>query len=520
MKHFAILIFVLLSLSATSQPTYFNKIIVPQPFNGANNVISMVRKDTSIFIWGGNLPDTGWQQCQSMLHLDLAGNIVNQNLISVPHHWLSSAPVNSMIDDGTGLVAIGAVIDTNNHGKAFMIKTDYNLDTLWTRSFPHPDAATNPLPPTGSYSYCHLMAVRSTPDGGYIAAGRYNPNYLASYTLRTFLLKTDSLGHKEWMKTYTGSDNTYSLEVTQNGGLAFLSFSWGIRFVITDSLGTIQSETFIETPSPHYRTRAASSIKQFTNGDFAVAFPYAKSEPVPNDYHWGIYLLRINSSGNIVKRWQKSFGPFVSVESQSMHQWLEMQILADQSMVIMGNAKVNVDELSEDFQYKGIIMKLGPTGDSLWARYYNYGKWEDRSTFYSMVKTNDGGFMMGGSHINFDLTTLDNASIWLVKVDSMGCETPGCHLISIEERVLSIQELEVFPNPFSEQMYVVLPEGYSGGKLVMYDVQGKKAMETEVPVNWGQQNFAPETNLMNPGIYLVELTDRDGRVWRRKAVKK
>jgi hypothetical protein len=111
-------------------------------------------------------------------------------------------------------------------------------------------------------------------------------------------------------------------------------------------------------------------------------------------------------------------------------------------------------------------------------------------------------------------------SSWIVKLDSLGCDTPGCHLISIEERVLSMQELEVFPNPFSEIMHVVLPEGYSGGKLVMYDVQGKKAMETEVPANWGQQNFAVETNLMNPGIYLIELTDRDGRVWRRKAVKK
>jgi hypothetical protein len=85
---------------------------------------------------------------------------------------------------------------------------------------------------------------------------------------------------------------------------------------------------------------------------------------------------------------------------------------------------------------------------------------------------------------------------------------------------LSIQELEIFPNPFSDIMHVVLPEGFSGGKLVMYDVQGKKAMETEVPANWGQQNFAMETNLLNPGIYLLELTDRDGRVWRRKAVKK
>jgi hypothetical protein len=68
-------------------------------------------------------------------------------------------------------------------------------------------------------------------------------------------------------------------------------------------------------------------------------------------------------------------------------------------------------------------------------------------------------------------------------------------------------------------MHVVLPEGYSGGKLVMYDVQGKKAMETEVPANWGQQNFALETPDLKPGVYLVELVGKDGGVWRRKALK-
>jgi hypothetical protein len=513
-KNLCIVLFCFLSNPIFAQTTYFNKIIDPQPFNGANNVISMVRKDSSIFIWGGNLPDTGWQQNKSILHLDLTGNIVNQKLVSVPHHWLSSVPVNSLIDDGTGLLAIGAVIDTNNHGKAFMIKTDYNLDTLWTRAFPHPDAATYPVPPTGSYSYCHLMAVRSTPDGGYIAAGRYNPNYLAGYTLRTFLLKTDSLGNKEWMKTYPGYDATYSLEVTQNNGYAFTAFG-GFQLVVTDHMGNLISSILAPSPPPCYRVRPATSVKQFANGDFAMACLYAKSEPVPNSYHWGIYLLRINSSGEVVKKWNKTFGPFISVECRTMSQWLEMQILPDQSIVFMGNARVN-----PSIQYKGFLMKLSPSGDSLWARHYNYGKWEDWSQFYSMVQTDDGGFLIGGSHINLNPGTTSNASIWLVKVDSLGCDTPGCHLIGIEERVLSIQELEVFPNPFSDIMHVVLPDGYSGGKLLMYDVQGKKAMETEVPANWGQQNFALETTLMKPGIYLLELSDRDGRLWRRKTVKK
>jgi cell division protein YceG involved in septum cleavage len=81
MKHFTILIFLLLSLLATSQPTYFNKIIDPQPFNGANNVISMIKRDSLIYVFGGNLPDTGWIQNNSLLQFNLSGQLLNKTLI-------------------------------------------------------------------------------------------------------------------------------------------------------------------------------------------------------------------------------------------------------------------------------------------------------------------------------------------------------------------------------------------------------------------------------------------------------
>ena len=148
-----------------------------------------------------------------------------------------------------------------------------------------------------------------------------------------------------------------------------------------------------------------------------------------------------------------------------------------------------------------------------------YGDFEFINKINDIILTDDGGFLTIGFFVDWHPGIMYEDA-WIVKTDSLGCDTPGCQIIGIEERVLSMQELEVFPNPFSEIMHVVLPEGYSGGKLVMYDVQGKKAMETEVPANWGQQNFTLETNLMNPGIYLLELTDRDEKVWRRKAVKK
>jgi hypothetical protein len=503
-KHLYIVLFCILSIPIFAQTTYFNKIIDPQPFNGANNVISMITK-RYIYLYLGRqsyLIQAG-NKTNLMLHLDLAGNIKNKKLISVPHHWLSAVPINSLIDDGTGLVAIGAVIDTNNHGRAYMIKTDYNLDTLWTRAYPHPDATTIPVPPTGSYSYCHLMAVRSTPDGGYIAAGRYNPGYLASYTLRTFLLKTDSLGNKEWLKTYPGYDRTWSLEVTQDNGFAFIATGGALRLVVTDSLGTVTRETTAPLPPPYEKIMTASSVKQFANGDFAMACLYAKREPAPNSFFWGIYLLRINPAGEIVKRWTKTYRPFLSVECLPFHNWLEMHILPDQSIVFMGNALVKAPELHHNAQFKGFLMKLNPSGDSLWARHYNYGKWEDWSQFYSMIPTDDGGFLAGGLHMNFDVTTIDNASIWLVKVDSMGCETPGCHLVSsIENPAQQHGDMTLYPNPFSHELNIALPESPAGATATLYDMQGRIMQQTRIPEFLHTEHYTLQTHYLPPGVYI------------------
>jgi signal transduction histidine kinase len=78
----------------------------------------------------------------------------------------------------------------------------------------------------------------------------------------------------------------------------------------------------------------------------------------------------------------------------------------------------------------------------------------------------------------------------------------------------------VFPNPFREEVHIVLPVGFAGGMLVLYDVQGRRTVETEIPESHGQQSFAVQTPDLKPGVYLVKLAGKGGGVWRRKAVKK
>jgi hypothetical protein len=135
-----------------------------------------------------------------------------------------------------------------------------------------------------------------------------------------------------------------------------------------------------------------------------------------------------------------------------------------------------------------------------------------------MIQTSDGGFLVCGDYRQYLPVMLPQSS-WLVKLDSLGCDTPGCQLIGVKELEMRNEKLEIFPNPFGEEIHIGLPESFLGGKLVMYDVQGRRAVETEITQSHGQQSFTVQTPDMKPGVYLVEVVGKDGRVWRRKVVK-
>ncbi len=87
----------------------------------------------------------------------------------------------------------------------YLIKTDANGNTLWTRTYGRGNG--------DDAGY----AVQQTNDGGYIVAGRMNnfggPNDV-------YLIKTDAIGDTLWIKTYGGdtTDVAFAVDQTNDGG--------------------------------------------------------------------------------------------------------------------------------------------------------------------------------------------------------------------------------------------------------------------------------------------------------------
>jgi hypothetical protein len=144
---------------------------------------------------------------------------------------------------------------------AYLMKTDANGDTLWTRTY---DAGR------GEYG----RSVQQTTDGGYIVAGYSCDAYPES---TPYLVKTDAGGSVVWARTY---DYTlgwfFTVGQTADDGyiaagarrLSDSDMTPYLYLVRTDSLGdTLWTETYL-------RDEAAShtmSVKQCADGGYIIA---------------------------------------------------------------------------------------------------------------------------------------------------------------------------------------------------------------------------------------------------------
>lgn len=156
---------------------------------------------------------------------------------------------------------------TNSFGAGgsdfYLVKTDANGDSLWTRTF------------GGSYSD-FAFSVQQTTDGGYIIAGDWNYWGEGGDTCRIYLVKTDASGDTEWARTFGhGVGNfAYSVQQTTDGGYIVAGWTWpvgsnGYDFYLmkTDVTGNeLWTRTF-----GGWADDRAYSVEQTTDGGYILA---------------------------------------------------------------------------------------------------------------------------------------------------------------------------------------------------------------------------------------------------------
>jgi hypothetical protein len=510
-KVYTILILMGLTFPLAGQTHYFNKTLLTSL---AEQSVGVIELDSGYWFYGHQRDSLTIKQVDFLYKTDYQGNLLQKSSWGDPNVTYTAvmkSGISSTYD--LNLVLGGAVVDTNSNW-GFLMKVNKFGDTLWRKKYIDTISIRQG-------SWLNVRCVKQTPDSGFILAAQIYGDQ--PQETRCMLIKTDSLGNMQWYNntyfSYNIETQPWEIVVTPDSGYLVVGYKWDGYdqngwILKTDKYGTMQWQKVVGGQYDDIIYTACIT----PDGNIVVVlsddFQYLSNLGI---YASKIIAIKYTITGSVI--WQKEHLCNISMNCRGI------VALNDNSLVLTGYNYI-IDSITQWDSEPSYIFKLNSQGDSIWFRHivhhapnHNYAPGLNKSTAIDMIRTIDNGFLVCGDYMQFPPKVVPQSS-WLVKLDSLGCDTPGCHLVSIEERGRSIEGLEVFPNPFGDEMHLELPGLFGGGGLVMYDVQGGRVLEMEVPASQGYQPFTVQTSHLKPGVYLVELAGKEGKLWKRKVVKR
>ncbi|HRI79448.1 MAG TPA: MopE-related protein [Cyclobacteriaceae bacterium] len=229
-----------------------------------------------------------------------------------------------------------------------------------------------------------------------------------------------------WEKSFggTGNDNPQCILQTSDGGFVIAGStysadgevtgnhgSWDCWIVKLDTASNMQWQKCLGGSNPDY----ANSILQTTDGGFIVAGAVLSNDGdvTVNNGGYDYWVVKLDSNGAI--EWQKSYGGVKDDMAYSISQ------TQDGGFILGGysssnNGDVSGNHGSEDYW----IVKLSHIGDLEWQRSLG-GTTTDK--LYSVQETTDGGFIAGGYSRSYNGDVSGNhgqSDFWIVKLGNTG----------------------------------------------------------------------------------------------------
>lgn len=265
-----------------------------------------------------------------------------------------------------------------------------------------------------------------------------------------WIVKIDSLGTKQWDKTFGGtqSERLHSLNQTSDGGYIIggtspsgiggdkTEPSWGFEdfwIIKTDSLGNkLWDKRFGGTGHDYL-----AQVNQTDDGGYLCS-GYSDSPISGNktQANWGandFWIIKIDSTGNYM--WDKRYGGTGEDGGGLLGgSWVGSAIFAksnDGGYLVGGASRSGISgdktyanwSIYSDFW----ILKIDSAGNKLWDKVYGGTKSE---SLIKIKQTFDGGYILGGgssSDISGNKTSANchdffgaTGDYWLVKIDSIG----------------------------------------------------------------------------------------------------
>ncbi|MBD3286273.1 T9SS type A sorting domain-containing protein [candidate division WOR-3 bacterium] len=317
----------------------------------------------------------------------------------------------------------------------YILKTDGNGDTLWTRSY-------------GGIDRDSATCIYEVSSGGYIVSG--STRSFGAGKGDIWILRLDASGDTIWTKTIGDSldDEGCWITETQDNG-----------FIVAGSKGDPQTnnsnlylvkidgtgQTIWEKAYEVLLGGKANSIIPTSDGNYIVT-GYSYSHDI-----WGdVYLAKITQSGNLI--WSNTYGGISKDRGFSVAETTEAGYVITGYTLSYGKGNADI-----------YLVKTDANGDSLWARTYGDVELDEA---YEIYETEDGSYVFAGRTRSWGSVRCD---FFIVKTDKDG--NPA---ITEEDERRGIT-IKSYPNPFSVKTLITynLPCNLNV-KFSVFDNLGRK----------------------------------------------
>jgi len=227
---------------------------------GLDNGVAIIPTFDRGFAITGHISDANRWAC-GLMKLDSTGHMSWLRIYEVPGSLGAKGYSVQQMPD-SGFVVAGDVQDTNYYRQLYLVRTDPQGETLWSRAY---DSKLLP--------FSIGLSVCVTRDSGYVITGIGNDPDTAQHRSATFLMKTNWKGDTLWLRRYHGDTvgnlTAYCVRQTVDGGFVLTGAINGLVWLLrTDSLGDSLWVRKFGIPGTGY---GAYDVRQTRDGGFAVS---------------------------------------------------------------------------------------------------------------------------------------------------------------------------------------------------------------------------------------------------------
>jgi hypothetical protein len=220
---------------------------------------------------------------------------------------------------------------------------------------------------------------------------------------------------------------------------------------------------------------------QIDNNTLAVTW-YVGNTTIPNHDPNPPAVFFADMAGNIQDT--------IVFQNQTLQEINNMEPVWEDGLITCGYERINY-LFQSGAPRSGWLTRINANREVIWERSYLDTTYNGNSFgLQHVIPTSDGGYLATGSIYNA-MTGVQESHNWLLKLDAMGCLTPGCgginYITGTEESVfLTAPNIQVYPNPASHHVQVDFPPDFypaSETVAILVSNDGKMVRQEQITAN-------------------------------------